>query len=40
MYDITTTDALLLNGILTISFQKLKSALPNKVIIRNEQITK
>tara|TARA_B110000263_G_scaffold240195_1_gene243164 strand:- start:346 stop:735 length:390 start_codon:yes stop_codon:yes gene_type:complete len=40
MYDITTTDALLLNGILTVSFQKLKSALPNSVKIRNKQIVK
>ncbi|MBS96144.1 MAG: Hsp20/alpha crystallin family protein [SAR202 cluster bacterium] len=39
-YDISTADALLLNGILTVSFQKLKSALPNKVKIRNKQITK
>ena len=39
-YDISTADALLLNGILTISFQKLKSALPNKVKIRNKQLTK
>tara|TARA_B100001029_G_C15032719_1_gene438082 strand:+ start:1219 stop:1608 length:390 start_codon:yes stop_codon:yes gene_type:complete len=39
-YDISTADALLLNGILTISFQKLKSALPNKVKIRHKLITK
>ncbi len=39
-YDISTADALLLNGILTISFQKLKSALPNKVKIRNKQSIK
>ena len=39
-YDISTADALLLNGILTISFQKLKSALPNKVKIRNKQLIK
>lgn len=39
-YDISTADALLLNGILTISFQKLKSALPNKVQIRNKQLIK
>ena len=39
-YDISTADALLLNGILTISFQKLKSALPHKVQIRNKQLIK